>query len=151
VDESGGIIQLVGDAAGQLTQGGHLFAVHQLCLQAPEQMVRELSREILEQKGYKVVVATNGKDGLGLCEELSDRIDLIITDVVMPEMSGRELAEKVAASRPETKVLYMSGYTDDAVVRHGILEEHTAFIQKPFLPDSFAVKVREALDQPTQR
>jgi two-component system, cell cycle sensor histidine kinase and response regulator CckA len=70
----------------------------------------------------------------------------MITDVVMPQMGGRELAERICTVRPETKVLYMSGYTDDAIVRHGILEDHVSFIQKPFSPDLFALKVREVLE-----
>ena len=72
----------------------------------------------------------------------------MISDVVMPRMSGRELAEHVSVLRPETKVLFMSGYTDDAIVRHGVLEEHMPFIQKPFLPDALALKARELLDMP---
>lgn len=114
-----------------------------------EVMVRRLSQEILEDSGYRVVVASNGKEGLRVCKEFRDHIDLMITDVVMPEMNGRELAEQVALLRPETRVLYMSGYTDDAIVRHGILEENMPYMQKPFLPDALALKAREILDQPT--
>jgi CheY-like chemotaxis protein len=113
-----------------------------------DELVRDLARQILEDSGYEVVLATNGEEGLRLCKEFEGRIDLMITDVVMPEMNGRELAEHVAVLRPETKVLYMSGYTDDAIVRHGILDENMAFIQKPFLPDSLALKAREVLDRP---
>ena len=72
---------------------------------------------------------------------------IVMTVVVMPQTSGRELAERMAWQRPEVKVLYMSGYTDDAVVRHGVLQEGTAFLQKPFTPDLLAQKVREVLDQ----
>jgi PAS domain S-box-containing protein len=115
-----------------------------------EEMVRTLSQEILEQSGYRVVVATNGKEGLRVCKEFSGHIDLMITDMVMPEMSGRQLAEQVAILRPETKVLFMSGYTDDAIVRHGILEENMPYMQKPFLPDALALKAREVLDQPAR-
>ena len=113
-----------------------------------EEMVRTLSQEILEDSGYRVVVATNGKEGLRVCQEFSGHIDLMITDMVMPEMSGRQLAEQVALLRPETKVLFMSGYTDDAIVRHGILEENMPYMQKPFLPGDLALKAREVLDQP---
>jgi CheY-like chemotaxis protein len=113
-----------------------------------EALVRDLSREILEEIGYEVVVAQDGSEGLRICKEFERSIDLMITDVVMPRMSGRELAEAVATLRPDTRVLYMSGYTDDAIVRHGILDDDAFFIQKPFSPDSLALKVREVLDQP---
>lgn len=113
-----------------------------------EELVRELAVEILEQCGYVVMAAANGEEGLRICKGFDGRIDLMITDVVMPQMSGRELAERITALRPETCVLYMSGYTDDAIVRHGILEENMSFIQKPFLPDALARKAREVLDQP---
>ncbi|MDQ3746378.1 MAG: PAS domain S-box protein, partial [Acidobacteriota bacterium] len=112
-----------------------------------EEMVRDLSREILEEGGYTVIVARDGLEGLRVCREFEGRIDLVITDVVMPQAGGRELAEKAAALRPNAKVLYMSGYTEDAVVRHGVLEEEMPFIQKPFTPDALTRKVREVLDK----
>jgi two-component system, cell cycle sensor histidine kinase and response regulator CckA len=112
-----------------------------------EEMVRDLSKEILEEYGYAVITAPNGKEGLRICKEFEGNIDLMITDVVMPQMSGRQLAESIGALRPDTRVLYMSGYTDQAIVRHGVLAEGVCFIQKPFSPDSLAVKAREVLDQ----
>jgi PAS domain S-box-containing protein len=128
----------------QLVQGGS----ETILLVEDEELVRNLAVEILEQYGYAVIAAANGEEGLRLCKSFTGRIDLMITDVVMPQMSGRELAEKIAALWPETRVLYMSGYTDDAIVRHGILDEQMAFIQKPFLPDALARKARELLDLP---
>jgi PAS domain S-box-containing protein len=114
-----------------------------------ESIVRELSKTILEDLGYNVFVAENGVEALSVCKEIEEPIDLLITDVVMPEMSGRELTEEFAKLYPQTKVLYMSGYTDDAIVRHGILEQEMPFLQKPFLPDLLAHKARELLDDGT--
>jgi PAS domain S-box-containing protein len=111
-----------------------------------EDMVRELAQEILEQYGYTVLTAANGTEGLRVCKEFQDKIDLVLTDVVMPQMSGPELAENILAIQPETRVLYMSGFTDDDVVRHGVLTEDMCFIQKPFSPEALAIKVREVLN-----
>lgn len=112
-----------------------------------EDIVRILSTEILERQGYTVVAAANGEEGLRACKEFEGRIDLMITDVVMPHIGGRELAEQVALLRPDTRVLFMSGFTDDAIVRHGVLDKGVFFIQKPFSPDALARKARQVLDQ----
>ena len=112
-----------------------------------EQIVRDLAQEVLKQYGYTVVCAIDGEEGLRVCKEFEGRIDLMITDVVMPRVSGRELAEQVALLRPDTRVLYMSGFTDDAIVRHGLLNEEFAFMQKPFSPQTLATKARELLDR----
>ncbi|HBB97447.1 MAG TPA: hybrid sensor histidine kinase/response regulator [Blastocatellia bacterium] len=111
-----------------------------------EEIVRTLSTEILKNHGYRVLAAGNGEEGLRVCKEFYGAIDLLITDVVMPHMSGRELAEQVATIRPDTRVLYMSGFTDDAIVRHGVLDDGVFFIQKPFSPDALAIKARSVLD-----
>jgi CheY-like chemotaxis protein len=108
--------------------------------------LRELAREILEMHGYTVIDARHPGEALLIVERRTGRIDLLVTDVVMPEMSGRELAERLSAVRPLLKVLYMSGYTDDAIVHHGVLDAGITLIQKPFAPDAFAGKVREVLD-----
>ena len=115
-----------------------------------EDMVRELSKEILQEYGYAVITAPNGQEGLRICNEFEGNIDLMITDVVMPQMSGRQLAESIGVVRPDTRVLYMSGFTDDAVVRHGVLDDGVCFIQKPFSPDALAAKAREVLDNRVQ-
>jgi two-component system cell cycle sensor histidine kinase/response regulator CckA len=108
--------------------------------------VRVAARQILERSGYTVLEAPTGKDALIIASKRQAPIHLLLTDVVMPEMSGRELAEQFAEFRPASKVLYMSGYTNDAIVRHGILRPGIAYLQKPFSPDALARKVREVLD-----
>ncbi|MET0625254.1 MAG: PAS domain S-box protein [Pyrinomonadaceae bacterium] len=111
-----------------------------------EAMVRRLARQVLEEFGYHVLEARDGADALGICEEHAGVIDLVLTDVVMPGMSGRELADHLVTIAPQARVLFMSGYTDEAIVHHGVLKEGTAFIEKPFTPDGLARKVREVLD-----
>jgi CheY-like chemotaxis protein len=111
-----------------------------------DELVRDLAADILEPNGYQVLTAANGIEALRICAEHVGKIELMITDVVMPQMGGRELAERVALMRPETLVLYISGYTDDAVVRHGVLDEEMSFLQKPFTPDTLARKVGDLLD-----
>lgn len=111
-----------------------------------EEMVRTLTCRILEDCGYTVIEAHNGAEALSMCKKGDCQIDLLMTDVVMPQMGGRELAERIAKIYPHTRILYTSGYTDDAVVRHGVIEAGTNFIQKPFTPHGLALKVREVLD-----
>jgi signal transduction histidine kinase/CheY-like chemotaxis protein len=111
-----------------------------------EDGVRTLARVALERLGYRVLAARHGGEALLLCERHPHPIHLLATDLVMPNMSGRELAERLRPLRPEMKVLYMSGYMDDAVVRHGILTAETPFLQKPYTPDALAQKVRDVLD-----
>jgi two-component system, cell cycle sensor histidine kinase and response regulator CckA len=110
-----------------------------------ELVVRNIARETLELSGYKVLEAANAAEALDISEPYREKIDLLLTDVVMPGLSGRELAERLVSTRPETKVLYMSGYTGDAIVQHGVLEEATMFLEKPFAPEALALKVRGVL------
>jgi PAS domain S-box-containing protein len=114
-----------------------------------EPEVRWLVRDMLQHLGYNVLEARHGIEAQVLSIQHPGPIHLLITDVVMPQMSGREIAEQLTSEHPETKVLYMSGYTDDAVVRHGVLAAHMAFLQKPFTPEALARKVREVLDGQT--
>jgi two-component system, cell cycle sensor histidine kinase and response regulator CckA len=109
--------------------------------------VRKLVREILEMNGYTVVAASEGLEALEICKQHEGPIHLMLSDVVMPQMGGRELAGRLATHRPDMKVLYMSGYTSNAIVHHGILDPGTAFLQKPFTPDGLACKIREVLDE----
>ncbi|MDQ6786417.1 MAG: response regulator [Acidobacteriota bacterium] len=111
-----------------------------------EQMVRDLTRQILEDCGYAVIEASNGAEAFELCSQDECEIDLLMTDVVMPKIGGRELAEKLAETHPQMKVLFTSGYTDDSVVRHGVIQAGTNFIQKPYSPTDLALKVRTILD-----
>ena len=115
-----------------------------------EEAVRDLVRGVLEGRGYSVLLAQSGEEAVRLSGGHEGPIHLMVTDVVMPRMSGRELAERLASSRPAMKVLYISGYTDDAVVRHGVLSRGVAFLQKPFMPNALLRKVREVLDVSTK-
>jgi CheY-like chemotaxis protein len=112
-----------------------------------EEMVRGLVRMILGRNGYHVLEASNGEEALRIAQEHgSQKIHLMVTDVVMPGMSGRELADCMSSLRPEMKVIYISGYTNNAIVHHGVLERGTAFLQKPFTASVLTRKVRDILD-----
>jgi CheY-like chemotaxis protein len=111
-----------------------------------EQAVRALARQVLEMCGYEVLEARDGAEAVSICEGVDGVIDLLVTDVVMPQISGSELAEQLSVLRPEMQVLYMSGYTDDAMVRHGLGDGTANFIQKPFTPENLAHKVREVIE-----
>jgi CheY-like chemotaxis protein len=108
--------------------------------------VRELAEVILTAHGYAVICANGPKRAEEIAEERGDKIDLVLTDVIMPTMSGRELVKKLSAKNPRLRVLYMSGYTDNVIAQGGVLEEGLAFLQKPFTPRALSQKVREVLD-----
>jgi DNA-binding NtrC family response regulator len=110
-----------------------------------EDSLRELSHRLLESMGYEVMEAANGADAICIAGQCTDPIQLLITDVVMPGMSGRELAKLLLAMRAQMKVLYVSGHTDDVILHHAILKPGVAFLQKPFTRDALAKKIEEVL------
>ena len=110
-----------------------------------EEGVRSLIHMALTSSGYKVLETDGAKNAVATCAKHDGPIHLLLTDVVMPQMSGPRVAEQIVALRPDIKVLYMSGYTGDAVVRHGVLSQDMPFIQKPFTPATLRKKIREVL------
>ncbi|HEX2877978.1 MAG TPA: ATP-binding protein [Polyangiaceae bacterium] len=113
-----------------------------------DHQLRSVARTILSRNGYTVLEALTGGDAVQLCEQHPGQIDLLLTDVIMPRMSGREISNRVSELRPTTKVLFMSGYTEEAIVHHDILQPGVALLQKPITPDGLLRKIREVLDAP---
>jgi PAS domain S-box-containing protein len=122
-----------------------LHGFETILLAEDDQMVRDLVGQLLKSHGYQVLEAATGSIALKISARYEGHIDLLLTDVVMPEISGREVADQLAPARPEMKVLYMSGYTDDTIVRHRILDSDVSYLQKPFTPEALLLKVREVL------
>ena len=112
-----------------------------------EEEVRKLALRVLRRQGYNVLEASNGIEALTIFEEQKEPVHLILTDVVMPKMGGKELSDRIKAVRPEIKVLFTSGFTSDAIVHQGILDSGVVLLQKPFSPTKLAQKVRELLDR----
>jgi PAS domain S-box-containing protein len=133
--------------APEKTVQGHEPGTETILFVEDEQSVRELVSEYLSARGYRVLDASDGQQALEIAAAHSGKIQLLITDVVMPRLSGRELAARLAATRPDLKVLYISGYTDDSVFRHGVLQGGMDFMQKPFNLKALAAKIREVLER----
>jgi CheY-like chemotaxis protein len=112
-----------------------------------EEGVRGLLREVLAGEGYRVLEAPSGGEALEVCREYEGDIRMTLTDVVMPGMSGREIAEHASRLRPGMKVIFMSGHTDESIVRHGVLDPGVHFLEKPFTPDALLDKARRVLDE----
>jgi len=112
-----------------------------------DSFIRKLVMDMLGPLGYRVLEAENAEAALKVRDDFEGTIDVLLTDIIMPKISGKELAEAFLSKRPETKVLYMSGYTDDSIAYHGILKKETAFIQKPLTLYKLATKLREELDK----
>lgn len=143
------------EAVSQRAQNGLLRRTERgtetVLLVEDEKGVRELAKRTLRHQGYHILEAEHGDEALQICEAYQGPIHLLLTDVIMPNrMSGRELAEQLKILLPDTKILYMSGYTDDIIVQHGVLDASVNFLQKPFNPSDLLYKVREVLDEANQ-
>jgi two-component system cell cycle sensor histidine kinase/response regulator CckA len=124
------------------------YGTETILLVEDENGVRELAKTVLESQGYAVLEAISADEAEKLVVQRGKKIDLLLTDVVMPAMSGRDLARRISARSPQTRVLFMSGYTDNVIAQGGVLEPGVSFLQKPFSPRALAAKVREVLDTP---
>jgi CheY-like chemotaxis protein len=113
--------------------------------------LRKLAKSLLEGHGFEVLAAQNGEEALGLAKQHPGRIHLLLTDVVMPGINGRVLAERLLVTRPDTKILYMSGYTDSFIAGHGVLDQSTNLLYKPFSEEKLIERVRSVLDVGVER
>lgn len=136
-----------------LLQAGTIAAAHELpthlatiLLVEDEESVRSVTREVLETEGYRVLEAQDAIDGIRLCEQHQGRINLVLTDVVMPGMNGRDMARKLVEMHPELRVIFMSGYTDNPVLREAFADCCTVYLQKPFTVQTLREKVRAVLN-----
>jgi CheY-like chemotaxis protein len=134
-------------AASRSSRREELNGTETLLLVEDEDAVRTTSMMVLQTWGYNVLAAASGEEASQLLAEHAERVELLLTDVVMPGMSGRDLADALRQENPDLKVLFMSGYTSDAVLRHGILHGAANFLEKPFSPATLAKKVRDVLDR----
>jgi CheY-like chemotaxis protein len=142
-------VEAVAVPAGAVPRGppGGSRGDETILLVEDEESVRRLARGILELHGYRVLEGRDGQDGESVSRGFAGTIDLLLSDVIMPKANGKAMADRIASFRPGIKVVFMSGYTDEAVLRHGLIEDRTNFIQKPFTPERLVRAVREALDE----
>ncbi len=139
------------DEPSESTRPRSLRGSETILLVEDQMDVRKATAKVLERNGYHVLQAANAGEALLICEQHPRSIHLLLSDVVMPRMSGAELAERLAALRPRMRVLYMSGYADAAIVQHGILDPGVAYLQKPIAPEQLCLRVREVLDGPDRQ
>jgi CheY-like chemotaxis protein len=145
-------IYLPATAGDRTTSGGRLAATkvaggtETILVAEDEPDLRELTQIFLESYGYKVLSASSAERAIQISDQFKEAIHLLLTDVIMPGISGRQLAEKILEKRPRTKIVYMTGYTDDMVVQHKVLEPGVQLLQKPFTKAELAFKVRATLD-----
>ena len=140
---------MVDEVSGEVTQRAPMLTrgTETVLLVEDEDAVRVLASRVLEQQGYAVLVARNGREALEVLERPDHGIDLVLTDVVMPDMGGVELADRIAAAHQNVRIVYMSGYSDGDKLHPGVRLSPYPFLQKPFSPESLVVRIREALDR----
>ena len=141
------VTELLQDSSGDEAQPPRAQASETILVVEDEKSVRDLTVRMLQKLGYAVLIASGGAEAIEIASAYTGAISLLLTDVVMPGMSGRQVADQLLGSRPGLKVLYLSGYTDTIVVHHGVLENGLHFLPKPFSREGLAKKIREILGQ----